>query len=83
MLLQRIAGLDKVHNPIGQTDQRRQFNGAVQLDDFDLHTAFIKIPIFGYLVATRTFEDSRSRETCPFSAATAILHAPNPKSNGS
>ena len=34
--LQRVAGIHDIDNQVGQTDQRRQFHGAVQLDDLDL-----------------------------------------------
>ena len=45
MRLQRVAGFDQIHDPIGQTDERRQFNRSIQLDDFDRHSALIEIPL--------------------------------------
>ena len=35
--LERVAGIHQIDDAIGQTRQRRQFHGAIQLDHFGLH----------------------------------------------
>ena len=41
--LQRVAGIDHVDDQVGQADQRRQFHGAVELDDLHLLPALGKV----------------------------------------
>ena len=42
VLPQRIAGRDQIDDQVGQTDERAQFDRAVQRDQFDRHVAFRK-----------------------------------------
>ena len=43
MGFERVACFNQVDDAIGQSDNRRQFNRAIELDDFDRHAALIEI----------------------------------------
>ena len=43
MGFERVACFNQIDDAIGQSDNRRQFNRAIELDDFDRHAALIEI----------------------------------------
>lgn len=45
MGFERVACFNQVDDAIGQSDNRRQFNRAIELDDFDRHAALIEITL--------------------------------------
>jgi hypothetical protein len=43
MRFQRIAGFDQINDPVSQTDNRCEFDGPIELDDFDRDAMLVKI----------------------------------------
>jgi hypothetical protein len=45
MGFQRASGFNQVDDPIGQTDNRRELDRSIKLDEFDRHTTLIKVSL--------------------------------------
>jgi hypothetical protein len=45
MGFERVACFNQVDDAIGQSDNRRQLNRAIELDDFDRHAALVEIAL--------------------------------------
>src|SRR2546430_635922 len=87
VLPQRAAGVDQVHDPVRQSEQRRYFDAAAHRDDFHAlaRVATKKARVRrGYFVATRgVTPPGRAGYGIWVGLATTIRHRPKPSASGS